>query len=113
MDLRLGEVSEGQCHIDFQKLRAIRHMVRDGSGCTRCFCRWTCAGGCHVSNAVHGDGSEYAPFCIHTRLITAARLLFKLGESRRVEDLLSDVSGMKRLALNPDDRLTAWRSSDV
>lgn len=87
-----------------EALVKVRRLAADKPRCERCFCQYTCAGGCHVNPPGSGD-REYADFCIQTRLITAGRLLRDLGFAAVHRELLGDRSAMERIAQNPGDSL--------
>ena len=87
----------------------IRRCAGDKPRCRKCFCRWSCAGGCHVNHSYPGCSPEYDGFCIQTRLITACALLGKLGFDSTASDLVADRAEMERLALWASDRLEDLR----
>jgi uncharacterized protein len=78
--------------------RKIFHHVRNKPYCDGCFCRWSCAGGCHVQHTAPGRDVRASDFCIQTRIITACSLLQRLNEDSRVEALLSDRAALETLA---------------
>ena len=108
MELELGKADAAGIHIEEEALDRVRGLVADKPRCQRCFCRWSCAGGCHVCNTFPGCSRDYEPFCIETRLLTARRLLDEMDCAAQMEGLLCDRSAMERLALNPSDRLEDW-----
>jgi uncharacterized protein len=81
----------------------VRWLAAEKDRCARCFCQYTCAGGCHV-NLVE-VGRHYPDYCLQTRVITATRLLRDLGQDELRSELLADRLAMHRLATNPDDVL--------
>jgi uncharacterized protein len=106
LDLDFGNISDkGIVNIENHKLESIRKMVSDKPRCSRCFCRWTCAGGCHVGTTYPGCSRDYNNFCIQTRIISACTLLEDLGQGALIEKLLDDEVNLKRLALNDSDLL--------
>jgi uncharacterized protein len=87
LDLRLGTVDRaGEVRLDFAAIRRVRQLVGEKDGCRACFCRYWCAGGCHVNR--HAAGPDFADFCVQTRLISAAVILEDLGEVGRARRLL-------------------------
>jgi len=89
LDLDFGYFSgTGSAEIENDKLEAIRNIVENKARCKSCFCKWSCAGGCHVGITYPGSSSDYDNFCIQTRLISAFTLLSGLG-LRKKADLLS------------------------
>jgi len=112
LDLDVGHVTGGTVQIDFGAISRLRQMVMDKPRCEKCFCRWTCAGGCHVNQTYPDCSLEYNDFCIQTRIITAYSLLCQLGFEQRAETLLQDRNAMETLALHPSDRLEDWHEKD-
>jgi uncharacterized protein len=96
--------------IERQKLDAIGALLESKPRCARCFCRHTCAGGCHIEQTPPGCSPGYDDRCRGTRLITAGRLLRNLEGAAAAEAFAEQPSTMRGLAENPDDRLTAWTS---
>jgi hypothetical protein len=94
--------------IEQQKLDAIAGLLDSKPRCARCFCRRTCAGGCHIEQTPPGCSLEYDDRCRATRVITAGRLLRSLEGIKAAEAFSEQPSAMRGVAENPDDRLTAW-----
>ena len=106
LDMDIGRFSDdGTMHLNMDSIERLRSLVKDKPRCEGCFCRWTCAGGCHVNHSYPGSPPQYTEFCIQTRLITACSLLDGLGMEQEMEKLLSDRAAMEALALAPSDRL--------
>jgi uncharacterized protein len=93
-----------------KKLDAVAEMVNSKPRCARCFCRHTCAGGCHIEQTPPGCSLEYDDRCLATRIITAGRLLRSLEGMEEAEAFVGRPSAMQGVAENPDDRLAAWHS---
>jgi len=108
MNLTLGKAGLTGMDVEQDALDRVRKLVAAKPRCERCFCRWSCAGGCHVSNTFPGCSLDYEPFCIETRLLTACRLLEEMGCEAEIDPLLCDRRAMERLALHPSDRLEDW-----
>lgn len=107
MDLDFGQVEPGRgVTIDEPALARLRALAADKPRCRTCFCRFTCAGGCHVNLAGQPPG-EYSAYCLQTRLITATRMLRHLGLDEEASALLADTDALRRLAAWPDDRIDA------
>ena len=104
MDLDFGAVAESAVRLDLTALQRIRNLANPHGRCEKCFCRWSCAGGCHVT---HSD------LCRQTRLITAAELLAGMGEPGHAADLLYDTPAAMRLACGVDDTIEDWRLCHV
>ena len=92
-----------------EDVERVRQLVADKPRCQDCFCRWSCAGGCHVNHSYPGCSRAYDDFCIQTRLITACSLLDGLGFASLADGLVADGAEMQRLALRPSDRLEDWQ----
>jgi uncharacterized protein len=104
LDLDVGCVrADGSVALDFAGLTRIRELPLHKPRCERCFCRWSCAGGCHVNETYPGCTAEYTGFCIQTRIVTASVLLEGLGCSDLVDGLLADRRAMERLAFHSAD----------
>jgi radical SAM protein with 4Fe4S-binding SPASM domain len=104
LDMTLGKVAPDGFRIDPAALERVRRFsVHQKPLCADCFCRFHCAGGCHVHHNTHLPPGCYDDLCIRTRLVTAALLLDGLGQRQLREVWLAD------------DRLvsqTAWQVSD-
>lgn len=96
--------------IDYGKLDAIAGLLESKPRCARCFCRHTCAGGCHIEQTPPGCSLEYDDRCRATRVITAGRLLRNLSGLEAADHFAEDWSAMQAVAENPDDRLAAWNA---
>jgi uncharacterized protein len=108
LDMRLGWVDTGahRLHIDVDAINRVRQLnVTNKPRCAHCFCRFHCAGGCHVRQPAGKAPGEYDDLCVHTRLVTAARLLRLLGEDALANGWLRDQASLELAARQPDDRL--------
>lgn len=94
--------------IEPEKSATILQLVQSKPRCARCFCRHTCAGGCHIEQTPPGCSLEYDDRCRATRIITAGRMLRNLEGAAAADAFAGQSSVMRRVAENPDDRLTAW-----
>jgi uncharacterized protein len=101
----IGHVSKEGIDIQMDEVKRLRSLIHHKPRCYRCFCRWTCAGGCHVNLTYPGCSMDYDSFCIQTRIITAASLLSRLGFDSWVERLVQDRGEMERLAQQVSDRM--------
>ena len=112
LDLTLGHVdAKAGVQLDSARLDAVDAMVRSKQRCERCFCRYTCAGGCHVDQTPPGCQLEYDERCRAIRVITAARVLRALGCHDRASALAHERSAMTAITDHPDDRLEFWRGT--
>jgi radical SAM protein with 4Fe4S-binding SPASM domain len=114
LDLVLGRASaeHGVC-VDQGAVERLRSLVLEKPRCTRCFCRWTCAGGCHVEVTYPGCSDAYTSHCVQTRLITVWRLLGTLGCIEQRDALFADTQAMEQLAFRRSDRLDDWQGSST
>lgn len=109
LNLTFGEFNgSGSPQLDQTSINTIRALSAEKDKCRRCFCRWHCAGGCHVATPDGQTGWKYHDFCIQTRIITACELLQKMGRTIEVDNLLHDLDLMQRLAFQDSDFLTDW-----
>ncbi|WP_115120128.1 radical SAM/SPASM domain-containing protein [Synechococcus sp. UW105] len=91
MNLKIGEVNaNGKISIEQSNINEIRELVAKKDKCEDCFCRYSCAGGCHVTHTHKGAEYKYDDFCIGTRLITASLLLEAIGRPDLISSILDD-----------------------
>ena len=110
MDLNLGRFDTGgEMELAEEDVRRVRHLPGSKAGCENCYCRWSCAGGCHVNHSFPGCSPAYDNFCLQTRLITACSLLDGLDQESMADHLVLDRAEMQRLAEWPSDRLEDCR----
>jgi uncharacterized protein len=104
LDLSIGRIrsDRGLQLFSRARQRVFRH-VRFKPFCDHCFCRWSCAGGCHVHHSMPERNVQGSDFCIQTRIITACSLLQKLNEEPLVDELLADRAALEKLARQPSD----------
>jgi len=106
LDLNLGRMGAGgDVELPEEDVHRVRQLAAGKPRCENCFCRWSCAGGCHVNHSFPGCSSAYDDFCIQTRLITACSLLDGLGLESMADELALDQEEMQRLAVRPSDWL--------
>ena len=102
----VGRISKtGQMVIDLEKIKKLRNLVYSKPRCNNCFCRFGCAGNCHVNCTYPGASEQYTDFCLHTRTITVCQLLEDMGQQDLVDELLDDEKALKNLALQTSDNL--------
>jgi uncharacterized protein len=109
LDLDFGILDcNGTATINNEKVNEIRRMVEDKPRCSRCFCKWSCAGGCHVGITYPGSGLEYDNFCIQTRIISTFTILTELGLQNKIDELIREPATLLDLAYQPTDRLDTF-----
>jgi uncharacterized protein len=98
LDLDFGFLGkDGKARLDKVKIDSIRGIVEDKPRCVSCFCRWNCAGGCHVGNTYPGSGLQVSSYCIQTRIISALGLLSRLEANDRIGKLLRSREALERI----------------
>ena len=114
LDLAIGDVDASTgAAVDREKMDSLLRLVQSKPRCRRCFCRYTCAGGCHVDQTPPGCSLEYDDRCRAIRSLTAARLVRALGGSDAANPAVLRREAMQALANHSDDRLAAWPRSDA
>lgn len=107
LNMDVGHVTiDAGLEIDINAIERIRGFVYNKTICRNCFCRWSCAGGCHVKNAAPDSGLPDSDFCHQTRIITACLLLEEMGQEEQVDLLLQDKDALDVLAVYPSRSLT-------
>jgi len=110
LDLNLGRLGpDGEMELPEEDVRRVRELAVSKPRCGTCFCRWSCAGGCHVNHSYPGCAACFDDFCIQTRVITACALLDGLGLESMADGLAADAAEMRRLALRDSDALDGGR----
>jgi uncharacterized protein len=108
LDLVLGHLEGGLACIDAAHVAAVRSLgVWSKPVCVHCFCRWHCAGGCHVNHVLSTTPGDYDRLCIQTRLIAARNLLHLLERDDLIPSLFQDPGVLERLALQRSDAIAA------
>ncbi len=113
LDMNVGWFRDGAMRLDAQSIERVRGLLAERPRCRRCFCRWSCAGGCPVNHSYPGCLDGYDDFCLQTRVATACALLARLKAAELADRLVEDREAMGRLALQPSDRLEAWGAADA
>jgi len=107
LDLDFGVIDNHHLvSIDSDKIDNIRKMVENKPRCNNCFCKWSCAGGCHVGNTFPGCNPVYNDFCKQTRIISAFTLLSDLGLQERIDDLINLPDALRSIADQAFDMVT-------
>lgn len=92
--------------IDADAISKIRSAVKDKPRCETCFCKWSCAGGCHIGNTPPGCTTQYDDFCLQTRIISAFTLLNQLEIPNVATNLTNHREALYKLATQRTDVLT-------
>ncbi|HEX3049673.1 MAG TPA: radical SAM protein [Aggregatilineaceae bacterium] len=106
LNFRIGQLVGQQFEIDQRVLQEVRSLtVHRKPLCTDCFCRYHCAGGCHVNHDTSGRPGEFDALCVQTRLITLTRLLREIGQGDLAETWLADHAACEASVWQSSDRL--------
>jgi uncharacterized protein len=106
LNLDIGTVGQdGNVNLDFQQIGQLRKPFWGKERCRDCFCRLTCAGGCHVNHTFPGSQEQYDNVCIQTRILTACNLLDKLELREIADSLVAEQEYMTKLAVKTSDRI--------
>jgi uncharacterized protein len=109
LDMDIGRLgTDGVMLLQQVDIERLRTLTLKKPLCERCFCKWTCAGGCHVNQSWPGCAVTYNDFCIQTRILTACSLLNELGMQDIMHEFLADRVSMEALALRLTDRMEEW-----
>jgi uncharacterized protein len=105
LDLRLGTIEKGAVLLDQDAVAAVRRLnVWNKPCCVHCFCRWHCAGGCHVNHELNSKPGEYDRLCVQTRIITLRNILAAMNRDDLVHELLECPRSLER---------AVWQVSDA
>jgi len=106
LDMRLGWLSGDTFDLSPEAIERVRGMTVDARLlCANCFCRYSCAGGCHVNHTTSTQPGEYDPLCIQTRIITITTLLRQLGQNQLADAWLADRPAVQTAVWQTNDRL--------
>jgi uncharacterized protein len=108
LDLSVGMIDSGKMNIDMEKMMQLREMVKDKPRCVTCFCRWTCAGGCHVDVTYPGSDRAFDDYCKQTRILGAMRLLRNLDQRDVLQKFLEDDEQIMSFSMRDSDKLRDW-----
>ncbi len=112
LDMRLGwvDVAARRLVVDDDAVQRVRQLnVTNKPRCAHCFCRFHCAGGCHIRQPPAREPGAYDDLCLQTRLVTACKLLRALGEDALANRWLDDRDALELAARQSDDRLLSMR----
>jgi uncharacterized protein len=105
LDFSVGTVHDKSVFLEENKLISLRNQLDNKPRCRNCFCRFGCAGGCHLNNTFPGSSPDYEDYCIQTRIITLCSLLYEMGESDLANELIENKEYLEKPALQKTDRL--------
>jgi len=106
LDLVMGRFESGSVHLSEEAIAGVRELnVWNKPFCQRCFCKWHCAGGCHVNNILPAAPGEYGRLCIQTRIIALCNILKSMGQAGLAESLVHDGSALAVAVQQPSDRI--------
>ena len=107
MDLCLGRMrADGLVELDEQAVAFARSLnVWNKPFCANCFCKWHCAGGCHVNHRLPDTPGDYDRLCVQTRIITVRNILKAMGREELMLDLLADDEALGRAICQVSDTL--------
>ena len=105
-DLHLGRMVAGRADLDPQAVALARGLnVWNKPHCRHCFCRWHCAGGCHVNHRPPEGPGTYDRLCIQTRIIALRNILKAMGQDGLAGAWLEDRRAMERTVRQSTDLL--------
>ena len=113
LDMHLGrvDVSRDRLCVDTAALQRVRQLnVYHKSLCDHCFCRFHCAGGCHVNHDTAGTPGQFTDLCIQTRLVTIAALLRQMGQDHLLDAWFADRQAQQESVWRTSDRLMEERA---
>lgn len=106
LDLRLGRMKDGDARLNADAVASVRSLnVHNKPFCAHCFCKWHCAGGCHVNHRPSGRPGAYDRLCIQTRIISLRNLLKAMSQDRLVPEWLGDREAVERSVYQASDSL--------
>ncbi len=106
LDLVMGQFQGRSVQLNEASVAAVRDLnVWNKPFCQRCFCKWFCAGGCHVNNILPDVTGEYGRLCIQTRAIALHNILSAMDETGLGVACLHDGPALAAAVLQPSDRI--------
>jgi len=115
MNLNLGRVSStGELILDDEAVERLRAVnVLNIPRCQNCFCKWHCAGGCHVNHSYPSCEKSYDDLCVQTRIIALSNILKSLGREDIFTCLVEDREALQRVILQSSDLFDIRESRDA
>lgn len=106
LNLHLGWIENDTVFLDNAAVARARGLnVWNRPFCDRCFCKWHCAGGCHVNHTLSGVPGDYDRLCLQTRAIALRNILKALNHDDLACELLQDRPALERAVWQPSDAL--------
>ena len=112
LDLSVGEIKKGIMKISPERMIKLRATVKEKPRCTSCFCKWICAGGCHVDVTYPGSIAFYDNYCKQTRILGVIKLLRKINQHQLLEAFLGDDQQLENFSMQRSDRLVDWTENE-
>ena len=110
LDLSLGTFGNSQPNLDAHKIAETRNLnVHNKPLCVWCFCKWHCAGGCHVNHDTDKPPGSYDRLCIQTRIISLRNILRDLGWEECENTWLNDRGAVEQSIYQTSDLLCDWK----
>lgn len=107
MDLTLGRIADDGAVTLYSNAVAYarKQNVWNEPFCRGCFCKWHCAGGCHVNHLLPETPGNYDRLCLQTRIITLCNILASMGRTDLVDRLLADRAALEKAIWQPSDAI--------
>ncbi len=107
LDLCLGSIkADGAVELDGEAVALARSLnVWNKPFCARCFCKWHCAGGCHVNHVLSDAPGDYDRLCLQTRIITLRNILKAMEREDLTRELLTHSEALERATRQVSDAL--------
>jgi uncharacterized protein len=112
LDFSVGEIKDGKMQISSDKIKLLRKVVKEKPRCSSCFCKWICAGGCHVDVTFPGSDNAYDNYCKQTRIIAITKIMRKLNQLVLLESFLGDDQQITKLSMQKSDQLIDWTDNE-
>lgn len=106
LDLVMGRFHGPSVEWDQGSVARVRDLnVWNKPFCQRCFCKWHCAGGCHVNHRLPTVPGEYDRLCIQTRAVALYNVLRAMGQNGLAAASLADGPALAAAVQQPSDRI--------
>jgi uncharacterized protein len=106
LDLCLGCIQDGRVQLRADAVASVRRLnVHNKPFCARCFCKWHCAGGCHVNHRPTSPPGTYDRLCIQTRIIALRNVLKAMGQDHLAREWIRDREAVEESVCQSSDLL--------